>query len=256
MDTQRIITEFDAEMRAQPEVWGKQHVEEEGGVVRVVGDHSWITYSRLDATSAPAAIRRQTEYFGRLGKRVEWKVFGHDRPSNLGDLLLEEGYSPDPTETLEVLDLAELPSFGQGTSEVEVQTVTDPAGLSTAVAVSEEAFGPDRGWSLQDFTELLGDPRVRLFLAYVAGKPVAAGRLEMPDGRAFASLWGGGTSPSYRGRGVYRALVQARALTARNRGYRYLTVDALPTSRPILERVGFVPLTTMTGWVFDPSRGA
>ena len=34
--------------------------------------------------------------------------------------------------------------------------------------------------------------------------------------------------------------------------YRYLTVDARDTSRPILERLGFIELTTVTGWTLAP----
>jgi hypothetical protein len=40
--------------------------------------------------------------------------------------------------------------------------------------------------------------------------------------------------------------VAKRAELARERGYRWLYSDALPTSRPILERLGFVPITTTT----------
>ena len=70
----------------------------------------------------------------------------------------------------------------------------------------------------------------------------------MPD-RAFAGLYGGGTDPVWRGRGVYRAVVAARAAEARARSVRYLTVDALETSRPILQRLGFEPLAQVTGWL-------
>ena len=70
----------------------------------------------------------------------------------------------------------------------------------------------------------------------------------LPQGRAFASIWGGCTIPAFRGKGAFRAIVAARAATARQRGYAYLTVDARETSRPILERLGFVPLTSVTGW--------
>jgi GNAT superfamily N-acetyltransferase len=57
------------------------------------------------------------------------------------------------------------------------------------------------------------------------------------------------TLPEYRGRGLYRATVARRAELAREAGYRWLYVDALPTSRPILERLGFVTLTTTTPYV-------
>ncbi|HZZ34676.1 MAG TPA: GNAT family N-acetyltransferase, partial [Caulobacteraceae bacterium] len=89
-------------------------------------------------------------------------------------------------------------------------------------------------------------------VAYAGVAPVAAGRLEMIPGSAFAGLYGGGTAPEQRGRGVYRALVAARAAEARARGYRYLTVDARETSRPILERLGFQRLATVRGWMLRP----
>ena len=57
------------------------------------------------------------------------------------------------------------------------------------------------------------------------------------------------TLPEYRGRGLYRATVAKRAELARERGYRWLYSDALPTSRPILERLGFVAITTTTPFV-------
>jgi ribosomal protein S18 acetylase RimI-like enzyme len=94
-----------------------------------------------------------------------------------------------------------------------------------------------------------------IYLATVQGVPVSAGRLELPEGRAFASIWGAGTSPEFRGRGIYRAMVAARVELARHRGYRFLTVDARETSRPILERLGFRPLSTTVGWVLQPSAG-
>ncbi|HEY0793243.1 MAG TPA: hypothetical protein VGD78_19420 [Chthoniobacterales bacterium] len=54
--------------------------------------------------------------------------------------------------------------------------------------------------------------------------------------------------PSHRGGGLYRALVAARANEARRLGCRFLTVEARETSSPILERLGFVALTRVTGW--------
>jgi GNAT superfamily N-acetyltransferase len=77
-------------------------------------------------------------------------------------------------------------------------------------------------------------------------KPVSGGRVDFEDDVEFAGLFGGITLPEHRGRGLYRATVAKRAELARERGYRWLYSDALPTSRPILERLGFVPITTTT----------
>ena len=86
-------------------------------------------------------------------------------------------------------------------------------------------------------------------VAYVDGQPVSGGRVDLEPGVDFAGMFGGVTLPEFRGRGLYRATVARRAELAREAGYRWLYVDALPTSRPILERVGFVALTTTTPFV-------
>ena len=81
------------------------------------------------------------------------------------------------------------------------------------------------------------------------GKAVSGGRVDFEDDVEFAGLYGGFTLPEFRSRGLYRATVAKRAELARERGYRGLYSDALPTSRPILERLGFVPITTTTPFV-------
>lgn len=89
-------------------------------------------------------------------------------------------------------------------------------------------------------------------VALAGDVPVSAARMELVPGTRFAGLWGGGTVESWRGRGIYRALVAHRARAAVERGYRYLQVDALATSRPILERLGFEPLTITQPHVYQP----
>lgn len=54
------------------------------------------------------------------------------------------------------------------------------------------------------------------------------------------------------GRGIYRALVAARAQRAAARGVRYLQVDASADSAPILRRLGFHAVTTTTPYVWTP----
>ena len=255
MDPVQILARFDSEMRARPPPEAGTRVERAGPVVRVLGDSCWIAFSQLASSDARAAVAEQTAFFRSLGKRVEWKVYGHDTPPGLGELLREAGYAPDPAETLMVFDLSEALESGPTAHGIEIRRVTDRGGLETAVAVSRDAFGRGEGWAVEEYARRLAAPSLVILLASVDGTPVASGRLEMPPDRAFASLWGGGTSPAYRGRGIYRALVAARAEMARGHGYRFLPVDALPTSRPILERLGFRALTSITGWVLDPGRG-
>ena len=89
-------------------------------------------------------------------------------------------------------------------------------------------------------------------VALVDGVPVSGGRVDLEPGKDFAGLFGGVTLPAFRRRGLYRATVAERARIAREHGHRWLYADALPTSRPILEALGFERLTTTTPYVLLP----
>jgi GNAT superfamily N-acetyltransferase len=250
-----VLALYDAEMRRDPVPDPGSRVERVGRIVRVVGPESYILYSDLTEADVMESVAAQAEFFQRLGREVEWKAFGHDRPANLEAVLASAGFTPDEPETLVVFDLRDgVP--GENTAPgVEVHAVTDEMGVRDAVIARDAAFGPEEHDSSARYARVLKDPNQALFVAYADGKPVASGRIEMTPGRSFASLWGGGTAPGHRRRGIYRSLVHARATLAAGRGYRFLTVDARETSRPILERLGFVPLTTTRGWVLRPRAG-
>lgn len=81
---------------------------------------------------------------------------------------------------------------------------------------------------------------------------VSAAWIVFYPGTEFAGLWGGSTLAAWRGRGLYRALIAARARLAVARGVRYLQVDASDDSAPILRRLGFRAVTTTTAYVWAP----
>jgi GNAT superfamily N-acetyltransferase len=251
-DSRDLLALYDAEMRRDPVPDAGSRVERVGSVVRVVGSANYVLYSELTAEDARETIAAQAEYFRRVGSEVEWKRYGHDLPANLEELLAEAGFVPDAPETLVAYDLRDGLPGGTAPEEILVRRVTEEAGVRDAATVNAAAFGTNDPDAQGQFARVFADPNQALFVAYVEGIPVASGRLEQLPRRSFAGLWGGGTSPEYRHRGVYRSLVAARAAVARDSGYRYLTVDAQESSRPILERLGFVPLTTTRGWILRP----
>jgi GNAT superfamily N-acetyltransferase len=164
---------------------------------------------------------------------VEWKYYAHDGPE-LAERLRDAGLVPDEEETVLVAEAASIPP-----TDLDVREATDEF-----LDLAQQVFGGER--------HPLPEPSVAV-VAFVEGKPVSGGRVDFEPGIDFAGLFGGITLPDYRGRGLYRATVAKRAQLARERGYRYLYVDALPTSRPILERLGFVVLTTTTPYTFGRS---
>lgn len=107
--------------------------------------------------------------------------------------------------------------------------------------MEEEVWKDDRLWlgnglayDLEHLPELLN-----IFAIYEEQRVVSAAWVYYHPPSQFASLWGGSTLEGYRKRGFYTALLAIRAREARQRGFRFLTVDASPMSRPILEKHGF-----------------
>ena len=169
---------------------------------------------------------------------VEWKYYSHDGPE-LRERLLAAGLEPEDEETVVVAEAAAIPP---PPADVELRFATDEF-----IELAERVFGRSHGSGLPEVSVAV--------VAVVDGQPVSGGRVDFEDGVEFAGLYGGITLPEYRGRGLYRATVAKRAELARDRGYRWLYSDALPTSRPILERLGFVRLTTTTPFVIPAATG-
>ncbi|GAA3506193.1 GNAT family N-acetyltransferase [Streptomyces prasinosporus] len=260
MDHAATLALFDRDLRegARPDGPGAR-VERTGAVVRQTAPaHGWngVVWSALDETDADAAIAEQIAHFTRLGRGFEWKLYGHDLPVDLGQRLVAAGFTPEPEETLMICEVADLTLDTEPPGGVRVVPVTDRAGVGLVADVHEKAFGADASWLRRQLLDRLSaDPgTVVAVLALAGDEPVGAARMELVPGTRFAGLWGGGTVRAWRGRGVYRALVAHRARVAAERGCRYLQVDASDQSRPILERLGFTPLTTTTPYVYAPVR--
>ncbi|WP_412079235.1 GNAT family N-acetyltransferase [Streptomyces xanthophaeus] len=239
---------YDAEMRrgAQADA-AHARVERVGAVVRqTVPGPGWnaVLWSDLDEESADAEIAAQVAFFaGReVPSEFEWKLYGHDRPADLGQRLRAAGLVPEPAETLmvaRVADLAELPV--EPPEGITLRTVTDEAGVDLMMEVHTGAFGAEHPHIREQMLSRLTHEAdtITAVLAMAGDTPVSAARMEMRAGTSFAGLWGGGTVPQWRGRGIYRLLVAHRARVAAERGIPYLQVDASDDSRPILERLGF-----------------
>ncbi|NUK08441.1 GNAT family N-acetyltransferase [Streptomyces lunaelactis] len=250
MDHDAVLTLFDHQMRQHTQ--GGERV---GDVVRQagsVGDWNGVVWSGLDQTGADAAIAEQVRYFASLRRDFEWKLYAHDRPDDLGARLRAAGFTPEPEETVMVAEIRDLPTAVDLPEGVRLRPVTDAAGVDLMADVHEQAFGTTSARLREQLLAQLAQTpdTVSMTLAMAGALPVCAARMELHPGTEFASLWGGGTLAAWRGRGIYRALIAHRARIAAEGGYRFLQVDATSQSRPILQRLGFVPLSTTTPYVY------
>ncbi|MEU5401832.1 GNAT family N-acetyltransferase [Streptomyces sp. NPDC005963] len=254
-----LLALFDRQLRveARPDAPGAV-VERVGAVVRqtgAAGDWNGVLWSDLAPGTADAAIADQVRHFAGLRRDFEWTLYGHDEPGDLGERLRTAGFVPEPSETVmvAVLDdlaravVAESPT-PEGITLVDVTTAEE---VTLVTEVHRAAFGTDPGTLRARLLRQLGLETVLMTVAMAGDQPVSAARVEFSPGTGFAGLWGGGTLPEWRGRGIYRALVAHRATAAAQRGARFLRVDATDQSRPILARIGFTPLTTTTPYVWS-----
>ncbi|MEV6104300.1 GNAT family N-acetyltransferase [Streptomyces sp. NPDC051940] len=248
---------YDAQLRAR--LRSGTPVDRVGPVLRKVlpGQGGLILYQDLgglDGAELDAFIAAQREYFAGLGLAVEWKYHGHDRPADLPDRLRAAGFEPEERETVIVGETAAVAGEVRLPDGVELREVTSRADLERIGVLNQAVWGGDWSWlvdALADEVAGQGDPCV-VVTAEAEGTVVCAAWVRFHTGTDFASFWGGSTLPEWRGKGLYRALVAHRANLALARGHRYVQVDALDTSRPILTRLGLLPVATTTPYVWTP----
>jgi GNAT superfamily N-acetyltransferase len=222
---------------------------------------STVLWSSLNESNADEVIAAQVKFFASRGEEFEWKLYSYDEPDDLPARLLKAGFAPEEPESLMIAAIAEI-GEALGAAElppgVRLERVTDESGVDRVIQVHERVFGHDESELRASLlAQLAGAPEtIDIVVAMAGDEPVCSARTDLVPGTEFAGLYGGGTLPQWRRRGIYRALVRYRADLAAQRGYRYLTVDASEESRPILERIGFERLAITTPYIWSLARSA
>lgn len=260
--TDPLLALYDREQRESPPHPGPGYrIERTLHVTRFVGPtntapDNCILFSRLDESSADAAIAAEVAYFGGAGRDFEWKLYEHDHPQDLAQRLLARGFTAETPETVLVREVAAVDPARPADPAITIRRLREPAALAAVTAVQNAVWNEDHAWLADSLArELTNDPQaLEVLIAEAGTTPIACSWMRCQAGTQFASLWGAATLPAYRGRGLYSALVARHAATARAQGFRLLTVDANANSRPVLERVGFRALTGTRPYVWHSSR--
>ncbi|NHC15616.1 GNAT family N-acetyltransferase [Motilibacter deserti] len=260
IDRAELLSAYDELRRAATPPAPGWSVESDASTVLLLpppGEHgATVVWSRLDGSTAGAAIARHVALAAGRGTALEWKHHDYDDPPDLPDRLRAAGFVPETAETLVAADLADLVAATAGLGPpagVRLRELDD-GDAEAVVELGFAVWGEDHRWLVDAvLAERAADPgSLRMHVAEADdGTVVAAAWVRLHAGSPFASLWGGSTRPGWRRRGVYRSLVALRAREALAAGARWVTVDASPDSRPVLERLGFVPVTATTPYVLD-----
>jgi hypothetical protein len=248
-----ILAVIDAERRASGEAAGR------GGVVRehaAGGSECRIVYSHMSAEEADDVVREEMALARDRRWTLEWKVYGHDGPSDLSGRLLAVGFEAGDPEQVLVLAVSELAlaSYGARSGSV-IRRVRGGAGLADYAEIAREIGRKNPEEEQKELAYLLrhAPDTMSIYVAYVEGEPVAGGRIYFREGSSCAELAGGRTKATHRRRGLFTAVVGARLKEAHARGRELVFTDALPTSEPILTKRGFRRVTSTRPFVYDPS---
>jgi GNAT superfamily N-acetyltransferase len=199
-----------------------------------------VVYSRLAAEDAEAVVVATIAEYTAAGVPFKWCVGPLTEPPGFGALLERHGFVG-----WEIRGMSIDPAAWVAPSPADVTVETVGKG-----GLVEYADTFSRGWDhriddvatwCDDLGRAIDGGRHHMVLARVGGEPAGtAGFILRP--RA-AYLVGGNVLPAFRGRGVYRALIDARLADLRRRGVTLATTQAREaTSAPILERLGFETL--------------
>jgi GNAT superfamily N-acetyltransferase len=261
-DPDDLLTAYDTQLRGRvpDRLPAGETVERDGPLLRFSGGPGggWVLYRDLGGIEGAALdelIARQIGAFAERGERFEWKYHGHDLPGDLPGRLRAAGFRPEDTETIVIAPVAAIAGEPQLPEGVSLREVTDRADFERIAAMERTVWDDEHSW-LPDMleSELAVDPDALTVVVAEAGEAVVcAAWIRFERDTEFATLWGGATLPEWRRRGIYRATVAYRANLAAQRGFRYLETDASDDSNPILQRLGFVPVTTTTPYIWSPS---
>ncbi|GAB3872365.1 GNAT family N-acetyltransferase [Terrabacter terrigena] len=198
--------------------------------------------SERDAAALADEICAVARGWGR--DRLWWRLSEFTQPQGLEPELMTRGAGVVDRMDVLALSLDEgLPDLAVP-GDVSVRRVTDEQTVRDAITVGNDAFGgadptdDQVASALLEVERGLDDDSSGRWVAYVDGRPAGTGGYTLAGD--VCRLWGGGTHSSLRGRGAYRAVLDARLRAAKAAGATLgLTHGVVGTSSPILRRTGF-----------------
>lgn len=262
LDPKALLAAYDSQLRARDDgpLPEGAVVDWDGPVRRVAGLYTggFLDYKDLgglEGEALDAFIARQIAFYAARNEKFEWKTRGHDHPADLPDRLVAHGFVPEERETVEIGLAAQHADANPSLPvDMRIRRTEEREDFERIADMHGEVWGGDHSWMADMLTVESAGGDMAVYLAEANGKVVSSAWIRFVEGTDFAGLWGGSTLDAYRGRGLYRGLVAVRAALAVSKGYKYLQVDASDDSRPILERLGFVPVTTTTPYIWTPTR--
>lgn len=195
---------------------------------------SVLTESKIDQQ-----IDEVKALYSAMGVSFRWLVTPLTEPKNTEQKLLEKGFTLNYEAEAMIASADQLIKPTPNSVEVRQIRRKEAEIYIEAFATAWE-INEGQKTELKKFIELALEkkPEVHAFVVFYNGQPVGTSLLiECSAGAYMAAA---GVAKEYRGRGLYRAMLSARAEAAKKLGHNYLLIHAKKaTSAPVCRKLGF-----------------
>jgi GNAT superfamily N-acetyltransferase len=270
MNTTQLRDLYDEHMRKNSWVLAfDKHLEPDASrYVAHNGEAALLMWHHFGASGEALNARVDAElaWFKARSKSLNWKVYGHDHPPGLGELLEKAGGTSDDHAVLHMASVADVcarlasPALNQialqaGSTRADVMRAKDVWVNVWPESANEQAvWGEVYAGALDKLDR--SKPETHGAQFWTAADPqhptqaAAAGYMIHGPGTPIALLCGGAVRQEARKQGLYKALLKARAEWAHSRGATHIAIEASPMSAPIVQSLGFAPITTLVFYKF------
>jgi GNAT superfamily N-acetyltransferase len=236
--------------------WPRADVHDEAAMLWTLSDVPFallncVMRARIPADQVDATIQAVIERARRRGVPLLWLTGPESQPADLGMHLERHGFISDPSAGM-AIELAKLKEDLASPPGFTIRQVTD----ATALRIWGQVFGAVYGVedssveALCDVTMCTGLDKMRCYLGWLYGKPVAISSLFL--GAGVVGIYNVGTLPEARRQGI-GALITAEPLRkARADGYKAGVLQASEMGEPVYRSLGFKEYCKIGFYEWEP----
>lgn len=210
-----------------------------------------VRRSLLSEAAADARIREISSHFEQKAVAASWHVWPDDEPSDLGDRLVEAGYTRVDRVPGMIASLSDAPAL-EAPSGVEASRAGSSE-LSDLMVPLAACFGLPEAVSAA-FLDLFTYPELQHLKHYIArvdGRPVGAATL-FSDGES-AGIYNVACLPEFRGRGIGSFLTSLAMQDGRAAGYESAVLTSSAEGYRVYQRLGFEKCCTVDIYMVLPA---
>lgn len=193
-------------------------------------------------------IEEQVQYFAKLQKNFEWKVYDFNNLEKLEERLLQKGFTIRRKSSVMYAPVdVEVPVK----NNFQILKAKEWEDFKHIVTIQENVYGAGSGDFVKELMQeaLQAQSRLDVFIALKEDKAISAAWIRHYGTISF--FFGGATLKEARTLGAYSALVKKRIECAKERKAQFVVSECSPDSEAVLNKVGFKKAGNVTVYVFE-----